>query len=310
MHYGTDSERRWLRSRRVAHKDVLQFYLERNATEGLSAFRDAERALGVAHDQRQLEDYFRGIESERLEKVIAALEVYEGELPTEGIVPLSIVLLNVMPFIPDRPRGMLDFKEPRIVVARVVLRALRQLPSPEAVQAAVNDVLPELTHLSAQAELVRLVGHQEGAGHRLVSEEVAKAYEDALARRVEEAPAMELAAEGDLLRLLLAAERTTGRSPLLPERVTPELTVAVVMSAAGEVTSQSFGSRAVSRTPRLAWDVLTSFYGGEDELRRAIDETRDLATVPPDYPGVLSLADKYLSGWRPREFGSPFGEDD
>jgi hypothetical protein len=119
-----------------------------------------------------------------------------------------------------------------------------------------------------------------------------------------------LAAEGDLLRLLLAAERTTGRSPLRPERVTPELTVAVVMSAAGEVTSQSFGSRAVRRSPRLAWDVLTSFYGGEDELRRAIDETRDLSTVPPDYSGVLSLADKYLSGWRPREFGSPFGEDD
>jgi hypothetical protein len=155
---------------------------------------------------------------------------------------VSIVLLNLMPSIPDRPRGMLDPMEPRIVVARVVLRALRQLASPEGVQAAVDRILPKLARLSAQAELVQLVGHQEGVGRRLVSEEAAKGYEQALAHAVEKAPVEGLAAREGLLRLLLAVERMTGRSPLRPERVTPELTVAVLMSAAGKRKASSWAT--------------------------------------------------------------------
>jgi predicted KAP-like P-loop ATPase len=212
--YGSDWEKQWLRARRVAHKDVLKLYLERNASENLAAFRDAERVLAVAHDEQRLDDYFRALQPERWEKVITALEVYEGELPHDSITPLSTVLLNLMPSIPDRPRGMLDLMEPRIVVARVVLRALRQLATPEAVHVTVDEILPKLQQLSSQAELVQLVGHQEGAGHKLVSEEVAAAYEEALARSVEDVPAEDLVTERDLLRLLLAAERTTGRSPL------------------------------------------------------------------------------------------------
>ncbi len=108
---------------------------------------------------------------------------------------MGIVLLDLMPSIPDRPRGMLDLMEPRIIVAHVVLRALRQLSSPEDVQVAVDRILPKLAHLPAQAEFVQLLGHQEGAGHGLASEEAARAHEQALAHAVEGAPTEELAAE-------------------------------------------------------------------------------------------------------------------
>jgi hypothetical protein len=86
-HYGSDWEKKWLRARRVAHKDVLQLYLERKASEDFRAFRDAARALAVAHDEQEFDDYLRALQPERWEKVITALEVYEAELPPDSIIP-------------------------------------------------------------------------------------------------------------------------------------------------------------------------------------------------------------------------------
>jgi hypothetical protein len=258
MHYTGDWEKEWLRNRRVAHRDVLQRYLARNASEGFAAFEDAEASLAVANDAIRFNKYLRAIEPARLEKVITALEVYEGEFALDSIVPMSTVLLNIMPGIPDRPRGMTDFMDARIVVARVVLRALRQLSTPEAIETAANEILPKLTSLSSRAELIRIVGYQEGAGHRLVSEESASAYEKELAGLVEKAEPAQLTAESDLLRLLLAAQHTNGTSPLHAASLSPELTGAVLRSATSEIKSRSFGNRAIRRKQRLAWDAITA----------------------------------------------------
>jgi hypothetical protein len=74
--------------------------------------------------------------------------------------------------------------------------------------------------------------------------------------------------------------------------------------------SQSFGNRAIQREQRLAWDVLVSLYGGEEPLKAAIDDTRGLAASVPTYVDTLTLADKYLSGWRPKDFGDDDEEED
>ena len=60
------------------------------------------------------------------------------------------------------------------------------------------------------------------------------------------------------------------------------------------------GSRAVRRKPQLAWDILAELYGSEDILRARIEE---LKAAPPDEIGDLfELSDKYLAGWRPKDF--------
>ena len=61
------------------------------------------------------------------------------------------------------------------------------------------------------------------------------------------------------------------------------------------------GSRAVRREPRLAWDVLIEVCGNESALRQRVEA---LKTAGPQNIGdLLELADKYLAGWRPRDFG-------
>jgi predicted KAP-like P-loop ATPase len=140
-HYGPEWSRTWLKARRVAHIDVLRLYLERTASEGLSAFTDAVRAYGLLTDESRLDEFLRSIDLARLEDVIAALENYEDEFPIESVVPATVVLLNLLPELPERPRGMMTL-DTRIVVGRVLLRLLRRLPGQAEVEAAVREILP------------------------------------------------------------------------------------------------------------------------------------------------------------------------
>jgi hypothetical protein len=64
------------------------------------------------------------------------------------------------------------------------------------------------------------------------------------------------------------------------------------------------GSRAVRRSPRLAWDVLTELFGDEVTLQKRIEKLKGAGL--DDAEGVLELAEKYLAGWRP---GRNFDDD-
>lgn len=300
-HYGPDWTKRWLREHRAAHEEILRLYLERVAGEGLEAFREAEQAWTVMAEADALDSYLRSLEIERLEDVVASLETYEDEFATQHVVPGVTVLLNLLPDLPERRRGMFDM-DTRLVVGRVVYRLLRTLPNPEAVEDAVKKILPRLTTLFSKFELITDVGYREGAGHKLATEAAAAEFEETWREEVRTAPAERLAKEPELTRMLLLAKRATAPSeePLtIPP--SPEVTRALLRSARSDVRSQSMGSRAVRTSPRLAWDVLTELYGSEDILRERVQSLKTSA-VEIDKT-LIELADKYASGWRPEEWG-------
>jgi predicted KAP-like P-loop ATPase len=166
--FGSDFKGRWLTERRVAHEDILRYYLERIAGEGMHAFTDSEQAWAIIGDRKGLEAYLRSLDRERLQDVIASLESYEERFQPAHVVPGSIVLLNLLPDLPAREQGLFD-PDSRLVVARVVLRLLRSLGDSAAVEAAVREILPEVTSLPSKLELINLVGYREGVGHKLVS---------------------------------------------------------------------------------------------------------------------------------------------
>jgi len=61
------------------------------------------------------------------------------------------------------------------------------------------------------------------------------------------------------------------------------------------------GSRAVRRSPRLAWDALITLFGSEETLRDRIEALRASDVQLAD--DLAELIDKYRSGWRPKDFG-------
>lgn len=299
-HYGPEREKEWLQKRRVAHENILRFYLECVAGEGLQAFVDAEQAWIRLADRDKFHNYLRSIDPGRWEDVIASLEAFEDQFRPEHVEPGAIVLLNLLPELPERPRGMFDLS-PELVVGRVVYRLLRSLKDPDKVEAAVRNILPHLTTLSSMEQLISIVGYREGVGHKLVSEVAAKRFEEEWRSKVRSAPIDSLVKEKQLLKILLLAKREASpKEPPLDIPDSPSMTLALLRSARSEVLSQSIGSHAIRRSPRLAWDALVELYGGEEILRERAEKLK--TTNPEGVGDLLQLVDKYLGGWRPDDF--------
>lgn len=300
--YLRDSKALWLRERRVAHEDLLRLYLERSVGEGLQAFVDAEHAWNRMNDRGTLDGFLRSLDRDRLQDVIGSLEAYEDEFQAEHAVPGTIVLLNLLPDLPERQRGMFDLG-PRPVVRRVIYRLLRCLPEEAAIEAAIRQVLPELQTLSAKLDLIDVARYGEGAGHQLVSDEVAAELERNWRDEVRNGSVGDLIAEPELLQCLyITFKQSESDEASLIIEDNLRLTAAILASAKSERRTQPIGSRAVRRSPRLDWETLVQLYRDEDTLRQRIEELRSSDVEGPD--GIIELAEKYLEGWRPDTFHS------
>lgn len=299
-HYGGDWKNRWLVSRRIAHEDVLRLYLERVIGEHLQAFSNAEIAWSKLADKDAFREFLTDLPREQLREVISMLEAYEQKYSLEHVVPGSVVLLNLQPTLPDFQRGLFDFGA-RMTVTRVVYRLVRSIDNPETIVETVREILPQVSLLSPKLDLITLVGHRDGAGHKLISAEAAKALEREWRAEVRSSDAAHLSQEVDLLRVLgLAIDDAEESEPTISVPDLPEVTLALLKSAVNTVTSHTAGSRAVVREPRLHWDSLVKIYGDEATLVLRIDALK--AAAAPIEEDLMELVDKYLSGWRPKEF--------
>lgn len=300
--YGDDWKAAWLRERRVAHPDVLRLYLERVEGSSLLALNRADTAWRLMPDQQKFEEFMSSVEPQFLEDTIASLQAYESEFDRPRVVPGVVVLLNLLPRIPERELGMFDFGK-RITVTRVTLRLLRSLDGPVEVEEATESILPQLHSLSAKFELVRDVGNREGEGHGLVEPDSAARFERRLRDEIRQASADELSTEENLLRLLALTIRKAeeGESELVvPDD--PGVTLQILRTAWSETRSQQMGSRAVQRSSRLAWPVIEELLGDEATVRDRIEALRS-SELAADETELLDLADRYLGGWRPNDFG-------
>ena len=287
--YDSSFKKEWLKESRVAHEDILRLYLERIANENLQAVMGSEQAWQHIADRNTFDSYLRSIDSSKLQDVIASLEMFEEQFAAEHVVPGTIVLLNLLP-LPERQRGMFD-QTPRVAVTHIVYRFLRSLNDPVKVEKAMCQILPELKSLSSKLVLIGMVGHREDVGHKLVSEEMALEFEKAWREEVRSASVDALVDEHELLWVFLYTKQTADPSegPFNIDS-SPKLTLALLRAARSETLSQSEGSWAVQRSPRLAWDDLTELYGDEATLRERIKSLKAANLDGADE--LLELADK------------------
>jgi hypothetical protein len=294
--YGPDWTSRFLRDRRIAHESILRLYLERVAGQQLTNHYDAKQAWEVMDDRSAFNDFLRGLDSERQEDVIAALESYEDEYTFDQVVPGVIVLSNLRPDLPERPRGMTSF-DARTVVNRVTYRLLRSIGDHGNVETAMRQILPEVATLSAKWELISQVGYREGAGHKLASEDAAAAFEADWRAEVRNASPESLAGDHDLIRVLVFAKREAAEGEDgLVIHPNPAVTLAALRGARSEARSQYMGTRSVRIEPRLSWDTLVDLYGDESTLLTRIEELK--ASDIEVEAELLELVQKYIDGWR------------
>ncbi|MET8358090.1 P-loop NTPase fold protein [Micromonospora sp. NPDC005171] len=297
-HNGSEWLAIWLRARRVAHLDVLNFYLERHWNAGIHAFADAERAFSLLADRSGLEDFLNSLDEGHLEDVVAALRVYEEDFPVEAVPVATVVLLNLLPKMPPSGRGGLFVVEPRTVVSATIRRLLRRLPDQDAVGEVVANILPGITSLSSRLQLVDLVSSKDSVRGQLASKSFIAELEAAVCDAVDQSTTDSLLEEWDLLRLLAWAQRKSGKRRALAEVDHVALNAKLLLLARTERVMQTMGDRAVVREARLHWDTLLNVYGGEEKLRRAVELLKGQAAGDAALAEVVELADKYLSGWK------------
>ena len=297
FHGGSPSE--WYQQRRVANTEIFRLYLERSEGQTLGLQRLGDQALSVMADAEGFQGYLQSLEPESLRRVIASMETHEGHFQPEQVIPGVTVLLNIWPTMPEHQGGFFDLGN-RIVVSRVALRLLRALGTREEVTPAVDVILPQIETLSAQLELITLVGYRESAGHQLVAVEDAERIERSFRSRVRDATVDDLAREHDLLSVMYWAKKDASPSePGLVVSSDPRLTRSMLEASKNEVVTTSSGGQ-VWHTARLHWEMLVEVYGDEAVIRERIAE---LSTQ--DHEGLtdlLELAERYLSGWRPPEW--------
>lgn len=298
--YGADWLPRWLRERRAAHESILRFYLERTVGEGLKTFYNAEHAWGLMSEGEALDEYFHSLSPTEWEGIISALESYEDQYQPEHVIPAIVVLLNLWPEMPQRPRGIVDFGT-RLVVTRVVYRLIRSLQNPSLIEDSVKSILPQLRTLAAKLELITDVGHKKDQGHGLVPEAVAKEFERGWRDEVRAASPERLLLEKDPIRVIIVANQDSeDDEPRVSIPPNVEFTLTLLKSAKTETVSQSLESRAVHRSPRMAWGALVLVYGNEDILKERVNEVK--ATNPEGVEDLMSLVDRYMSGTPPTDF--------
>lgn len=299
--YGGEWSRRWLKERRVAHADILRLYLERVAGEGLLAFNQAEIAWALMTDADAFSVHLNALDRDQVVDTIASLEAYEDEVTADRVLPGVVSLLNILPTLPEKERGMFGLGT-RMAVGRVVYRLIRSQNSEAFVEGVVRGALPLLKSAFAKLTLIQMVGHREGIGHTLVPESVATEFERTWRAEFRELSVDALSHESELLRSFLIANREAeADEPVVVVPADARITRGLLLSARSESRSQAIGSRAVTKSARLAWKVLADVYGTEVMLRQRIDELR--AVNFGDCSEVLQLADRYLGGWRPDDFG-------
>ncbi len=285
----------WLRNRRVAHADILRFYLERLESDNLQAFEEAEGLWKHMADREAFDKCLRSLHPKQKQGVVASFELYEDQFLPEYVVPGTIVLLNLLP-LPERDKGVFGFS-PTITITRVVFRLLKCLPDSTSIKAAVRLILPELRSLSSKLELISMVGYQEGVGHKLVIEKTALEFEKAWREEVRSTSVNELATEYDLLGVLLRTKRAAGPTECpLKIKVSPEMTLAVLRAAKDKIIGQYLGSRAIQSKPRLHWNELIELHDDETTLRERIQSLK-IANLEGSHE-LIALAEKYLGGYR------------
>jgi hypothetical protein len=94
MNFGGDFLRTWRRDRRVAHRDVLQFYLSRSLPEGVLPAALVELAFKSLGNEDTLTTIVNALSPDDLVSLLARLEDFEDEFPPEEVEPACVVLMN------------------------------------------------------------------------------------------------------------------------------------------------------------------------------------------------------------------------
>lgn len=303
MNHGPDWQNTWARERRVAHERTLRFFLERSLPAGEMSNVQIHGFFEVLGNAGRLEELLNALKPDELEHALGRLEAYEGRFPPEVVEAALPVLMNQQSRLREGHTRLFDFGAD-LALDRIALRLLSRIRDEAERERIVVASLPQIRTLSARQNLIDLVGHQENAGHELVSRATWETLKVEFRSQVLCLATEDFARERDPIGVLIRAR--DGANDVEKERLqalagaTPVFR-RLLAKCLNDGFSQTMGEVALKRNPRLAWDLLEEFVG-KDILPVRVQElagSREGQNLDERGKEALELAKRYLTGWRP-----------
>jgi hypothetical protein len=293
----------WKRERRVAHPDVLRFYLEKTLPTGVLPARVVADTIAKLGDEAALVASLDALTPEQLENALDRLRSHEDEYPAGCTAVALHVLLDRVSRIRRHTRHFFDM--PPMWRLRLVGNSLlTRIESSDERMAVVRGVFGKLSSLSAKWELLMTAGYKaQEDEHLLVPKNQLEALAEELRAQVLAATATQLPEEHEAA-LLLGWAAGDGEHPRAAELLGDDKFLLSLLHtdlgqghwfAEGEVAQNVMQS-----LPR--WDDFERIFGA-DRWRARVRELID--RTPKDSLNeatrqFLELAGRYLTGWRPK----------
>jgi hypothetical protein len=298
--YGSEWLPRWRRERRVASPEVLHIYLSKQLPAGALPAATMEQAVESLTDQPALQAIVDSLTADGLEDLLARLGAYEEDFPAEAARPASAVLLGLYPRL--RPsQGFLD-PGPELAVRSVVLRLLRKVYDEAERTGIIESLCAEVPSFTGRVRLLHLAGRLPNPSYeRLIPATESDRLYRQVCGQIRHASPAQLGAERDLADLLEAAlaEDPADREDIDLALDDDAVAEKLIRSATAQVRSAPFGSLAQNSEQILRWELLGTVVGDDAAIGDLVDRVAVRAVGDADLTGVIELAHRYLTGWRP-----------
>ncbi|MFG2902067.1 P-loop NTPase fold protein [Streptomyces zaomyceticus] len=303
--HGNDSRQLWRRGRRVAHTEVLKYYLHRELPSGAVSSNQVDLIVSATGNEGDLSNELAAIPDQLLEDALDRFLAHVGDVADEAIPGVAVALLKLFPRFSEDPSGMFDFG--RDYTALRPVRRLMERVDRQDVDSVARTIYEATESPYARLRFVSLIGKLGEGNGQLISAELEEALRVDLREFIKSAPADALRSERGLLSVVVQCIDCSPESGSLAidSAATDEVTARLLETALSVSQSNSMGSVVVRSEDRLAWDPLVSVYGGEARLAEAVQSLRDSMDgqqVTERLQRALVVYDRYNSGWRPPAF--------
>lgn len=296
--HGGDWLSTWRKERRVAHRDVLRFYLDRVLPAGVLPARLVELAYESLGNSADLTDIFEALSPDDLTSLLGRLEDYQDEYPQESVEVACTVLMNQHHRLGRERAGMFSI-DPSMQLARVIARLLRRIDDEVERTQIIERVLANLTTLSAAYFLIDWVGHRPNVGLKLVPEDVATSWMSDLLSRVLKSEPPDLLPERDIAVLLDAAsaEGEEARLRVVAILDDDELLLGMLQSALRGAYGWLMSEVVSTRTVTIPWPAVERLLSTEVLVARLSTLTSrvERGGLDRESVAVLELVEEWLA---------------
>ena len=303
--FGPDSAKGWRKKRRLVHPILFQFYFEKSLPPEILRGQAVQEIFENLGDEAKLRELLTTHDAKMIEHVCARLEDYENDFPAEVVESALVVFFEQYQRLREGRQGFGDFGA-GMAVTRIGLRLLRRVKKQPERDDVVKCVFARMKTLSERRELNDLVGWRPKVGHKLVSRGVWADLEQQLHEAIASAGADALAAERDLLWLLVFTDDGTNAVPSLCGRAAhnDSFFLRLLRSGLSERSSFGMGDVAERREYTLPWEYLVDLCGEGlllDRINELSARRENLALEGRDEL-ALDVGLRYRGGWRPGRF--------